>query len=213
MRHHRRVALALLGGIVIAAWGAASAAAHAVVQPSASRPADLQRYTLTVPNERAVPTVAVHLAVPSGIDFFLVEDTPGWTSHVEKRNGRIVGVLFDGGTIPPDFFETFRFIVKNPVQSGEIAWDVRQDYQGGEIVDWAGPPGSDTPAARTEISESAVPVDTVDVASGRSAVQAGAAAAPAAEGRDGLTLGLAIAALVLAGVAAAAQVLRGRKLA
>ena len=66
--------------------------------------------------------------VPDGIDFFLVERKPGWKTHIEKRNGRIVAVVFDGGTIPPDGYDSFRFIAKNPVHEGTIAWDVEQSY-------------------------------------------------------------------------------------
>jgi len=212
MRQHQRLALALATGLVVVGWAAASAAAHAVMQPSASRPADLQRYTLTVPNERGVPTISVRLQVPAGVDFFLVENRPGWTTHIEKNNGRVVAVIFDAGTIPPDAFETFRFIAKNPVREGVIAWNVRQTYRSGEVVDWTGPPGSDTPASRTEISESAVPVDTVDVASGRSAPTAVASTPGSRAGRDNLALILAIVALALAAVAAALQLFRGRDL-
>ena len=37
---------------------------HAVVQPSASRPAEQQVYTLTVPSERSSDVVSVSLQVP-----------------------------------------------------------------------------------------------------------------------------------------------------
>jgi len=199
--------------LVVTSWAAASAAAHAVMQPSASRPADIQRYTLTVPNERTVPTISVRLEVPEGLSLFLVENKPGWSTHIEKRNGQIVAVVFDGGTIRPDQFDTFRFIAKNPVQEGTIAWNVRQTYQSGEIVDWNGPPGSDTPASRTKISENAVPVDTVDVASGRPSAAAGTLAGSTGGGHDRLALILAVVAIGIALVGAAVALLRGRPLA
>jgi uncharacterized protein YcnI len=213
MREHHRLAGATAGAVLLAAWATASAAAHAVIQPSASRPADLQRYTLTVPNERNEPTVEVRLEVPDGIDFFLVEDKLGWQTHVEKRNGRTVAVVFDRGSIRPGFYDTFRFIAKNPVREGTIAWNVIQSYRGGEVVEWIGPPGSDTPAARTVVSESATPVDTVDVASGKPSPAAAAPAAAGSAGHDRLLIVLSLAALVLALVALAIPVLRGRPLA
>ncbi|HTZ05109.1 MAG TPA: DUF1775 domain-containing protein [Gaiellaceae bacterium] len=211
MREHHRLAV-LAAAVLVSAWAAASAAAHAVMQPSASRPADLQRYTLTVPNERGVPTVAVRVTVPDGIEFFLVENHPGWTTHVERRNGRVVSVGFEGGSIPVGGYDTFRFIAKNPVREGTIAWDVAQVYKGGEIVDWTGPPGSDTPASRTEIRESAVPVDTVDVVSGTTAAAATAAVFASRGGNDTLALVLACVALGLAAVALVVQLLKGRPL-
>ena len=181
------------------------------MQPSASRPAELQRYTLTVPNERNVPTIAVRLAVPDGIDFFLVEKKPGWKAHIQRRNGRVVGVLFDGGTISPNFYDSFRFIAKNPVREGTIAWDVEQSYAGGEVVNWTGPPGSDTPAARTTITEAVVPIDVVDVANGRSgAAPVTVAGAKSRSGDTVPALVLSVIAIGLALVALGIPLLKGR---
>jgi uncharacterized protein YcnI len=174
----------------------------------------LQRYTLTVPNERSVPTISVRMEVPEGIDFFLVERKPGWKTQIEKRNGRIVAVRFDGGMIPPDTYETFAFIAKNPVREGTIVWDVEQSYRGGEIVSWNGPPGSDTPAARTEISESAVPVDLVDVESGRSGTASSSTGSSASGGGDDrLALILSCVAIGIALLGLAISLLRGRPIA
>jgi uncharacterized protein YcnI len=184
------------------------------MQPTASRPADLQRYTLTVPNERNVPTISVRLAVPDGINFVLVENKLGWKAHVEKQNGRIVAISFDGGSISPDFFDSFRFIAKNPVREGPIAWDVRQEYKGGEIVDWTGPPNSDTPASRTEISESAPVVDAIDVESGRTAAATATPSGPSAgTGHSRLSLILSLVAIGLAVIGLSVALLRGRPIA
>jgi uncharacterized protein YcnI len=140
-----------------------------------------------VPNERGVPTNEIRMEVPTGIDFFLVEAKLGWKVNVERKNGRVVAVDFTGGAIAPDYYDTFRFIAKNPVKSGTIAWKVVQSYVGGEVVSWTGHPGSDTPAARTTINETAVPVDTVDVNSGKPPA-APAGAASAGGGHDTLAL-------------------------
>ena len=153
--------------LVVAGLVPAAARAHAIITPSASRPADLQQYTLYVPNERDVATVSVSMKVPAGINFFLVETAPGWKTRIHKSQGRVDLVSFTGGSIPVDSFGTFRFIVRNPVHSGLIEWKVLQSYVGGEVVRWIGPPSSDTPAARTSITESAVPQDVIDVVSGR----------------------------------------------
>jgi uncharacterized protein YcnI len=210
--HHGNLIRVAVGLLVVIAWAPASAGAHAIVQPSASRPADLQRYTLTVPNERNAPTNYVRLEVPDGIDFFLVESKPGWRTTVDKRNGRVVAVVFDGGLIRPDYYETFRFIAKNPVVEGTIAWNVQQRYRNGEVVDWTGPPGSDTPASRTRIAESAIPVDTVDVQNGSQTSPTVTANASGATGHDELALVLSITALILAAGGVAVTVLRGRPL-
>jgi uncharacterized protein YcnI len=170
---------------------------------------------LTIPNERGVATTAVRVDVPAGIDFFLVENAPGWRTAIEKHGGKVARITFSGGSIPVDGFATFHFLAKNPVRSGTLVWDVRQSYAGGEVVDWTGPPGSDTPASRTTIAESAVPVDVIDVVSGGAAATAGGSpvASSGEAGHDTLALVLASAAVVVALGAAAAVALRGRPLA
>jgi hypothetical protein len=101
---------------------------------------------------------------------------------------------------------------EEPVREGTIAWDVEQSYRGGEVVKWTGPPGSDTPASRTEITESAVPVDTLDVVSGTTAAAPplGSASAGTSEGHDKLALVLSLVAIGLALVAVLFSLLRGR---
>jgi uncharacterized protein YcnI len=198
------VGAVLLGAAVVAP----SAGAHAVVLPGASRPADFQQYTLTVPTERDVPTVEVDLKVPDGITFLLVQNVAGWKTKVIKRNDRIDEIRWTGNEIPVDFFATFKLIARNPVQEGALVWPVVQRYKNGEVVRWIGPAQSDQPAARTTISEKAVPVDTLDVVSGRtSTATATAPSTPATTtepkaaddgGRDGLTLAIAIVAAVAA---------------
>jgi uncharacterized protein YcnI len=200
--------------LIWAGLAASVAGAHAIVRPGASRPAEFQEYTLTVPTERDQPTVGVVLKVPEGITFLLVENTPGWTAKIVRRNDRIDEIHWSGGSIPPDFFGTFRLIGRNPVAEGEIAWRILQLYKGGETVRWIGGPDSASPAARTDITESAVPVDVVNVTSGRPSAPAagGATTTPAAtttaaeesdDDGDGAALALAVVGLI-AGLAALA---------
>jgi uncharacterized protein YcnI len=201
-----------------------------LVQPSASRPADSQLYTMTVPNERDVPTVEVALKIPAGVESVIVEDAPGWDVQVVRANDRIDVIRFTG-SIRPDFFATFRFIARNPVEEGELVWAATQRYAGGEVVSWTGEPDSDTPAARTEISESAPATDVLDTTSGstgsgtepgtgttettatettESPEEEAAAAADDDEGGDTLPIVLSIAALLVA-LAALALTLRRRQ--
>jgi uncharacterized protein YcnI len=192
---------------------AATAHGHAVVQPSTARPADPQVYTLTVPNEADTPTTDVRLRVPKGIDFALLESPPpGWKGELVRKGDAISELHWSGGEIPPDQYGTFRFLVRNPVEEGEIVWSIIQSYEGGDVQRWIGGPDSDTPASRTQISESATPENIIAVNGERiaeakaggttAAAPAAAKAAKAADpGRDGLTLGLATAALALAAAA------------
>jgi uncharacterized protein YcnI len=203
-----RAALVALG---VAAFAAAPASAHVVVQPSEGRPADPQIYRVIVPTESDSPTVDVRLRMPPGIDFALVESPPaGWTGKLVHNGDRIAEIRWTGGKIPPDGFAEFRFLARNPVQTGDIAWPVVQRYANGEVQRWIGPAGSDSPASRTKISESAAPQDVISVNGEK--VSAGSATTPpsgdgatapaaATQGRDTLTLVLAIAGVVLGALA------------
>jgi uncharacterized protein YcnI len=208
----RSVALLAAGALAVPA----AAGAHAVITPGASRPAELQRYTLVVPTEREVPTKSVAVKVPSGIDFLLVEVTPGWKAKLQKRGGKPDVVRFTGGSIPPDGFATFHLIARNPVEQGTLLWKVNQTYADGQSVLWAGPPSSDTAGPRTSITERAVPTDVVDVESGRPAASASPTRAPSAQAaattttasstRPNIALGVAAGALVLALLALVAAI-------
>jgi uncharacterized protein YcnI len=202
---------AFLAACVGAAVLAPLAGAHAIVLPGASRPADFQQYTLTVPTERDVPTVEVDLKIPEGVGFMLVQELPGWQAHVLKRDDRIDEVQWSGHEIPPDHFASFRFIARNPVQSGELVWKVVQRYKDGDVVRWIGAPDSDTPASRTSITETAVPVDVLDVVSGKGPAQTASGSKGSGGGRDGLTLAIAVGAAIVAVLAAAAALLGRRR--
>ncbi len=222
----RRARLGALAAVVLgAAVVAPTAGAHAVMLPGASRPADFQQYTLTVPTERDVPTVEVALKVPEGITFLLIQDAPGWKTKVIKKDDRIDEIRWTGNEIPVNFFGTFKLIARNPVQQGELVWPVVQRYKNGEVVRWIGPKDSDSPASRTQISEQAVPVDTLDVVSGRTstAQQPTTPTTPSVSteetagkaeddgGRDGLTLAIAVIAAVAALLALGAALLPRRR--
>ena len=197
---------------------APSAHGHTVVQPSASRPAEQQVYTLTVPNERSSDVISVSLQVPAAVESLLVRETPGWKVRLQRDGDRIAVVRWSGNRIPPSQYAAFQFIGRNPVREGNLDWKVIQQYT--DATDrWIGPPDSENPAARTTISESATPVDAISTeGEAPAAPQGGAGAAtPAAatggdedEDSDALPLILSIAALV-AGLGALGLTLMGRR--
>jgi periplasmic copper chaperone A len=197
---------------------APGASAHVTLQPAAGRPADLQRYRIIVPNEReAEAATGVDLRMPSGITFALVESAAGWRTQVVKRGSAIAELRWRGGRVPPGGYAELHFIARNPVRTGAIAWKALQRYDDGSVVRWIGSPSSDRPAPVTRLSESAAPVDVVSThgetasaatAGGRPG--AGSATASSGDGRDGLTLGIAIAAAVLAAAVLSLQLRRGR---
>lgn len=213
----RGIARGAAAASLAALLSAGPAAAHVTVQPAASRPADLQRYTVIVPNEEATATTAVALRVPQGVDFLLVEPRADWRAQVVRRGDRIAEVRWSGGRIEPDQYAELHFIARNPVEQGEVTWPAVQTYAGGDVIRWIGDRNSDQPAPRVRVAESATPVDVVsthgqDVAANGSAQQPPATPGAArGDGGDGLALGLSIGALVIALSAMALTVLRGRR--
>lgn len=126
--------------------------AHAVVQPAEAPPGAYQRYVLRVPTEREVPTTRVEIRFPAAVTVVSFADVPGWTLEVMTDTaGRIVGAAWTG-TLPPQRFVEFPFVAVNPREDVTIAWPVTQTYAGGEVVEWTGPEGSETPASVTVVA-------------------------------------------------------------
>ncbi|HET7693975.1 MAG TPA: DUF1775 domain-containing protein [Gemmatimonadota bacterium] len=129
-----------------------SLGAHAVVQPAEAPPGAYQRYVLRVPTEREVPTTRVEIQFPAAVTVVSFADVPGWSLEVMTDSaGRIVGAAWTG-TLPPQRFVEFPFVAVNPREDLRIAWPVTQTYAGGEVVEWAGPEDSETPASVTVIA-------------------------------------------------------------
>ena len=192
---------------------------HAVVQPSASRPAEQQVYTLTVPSERSSDVVSVSMQAPPEVESLIVRKAPGWKVRLEREGDRVAVVTWSGNRIPPNQYDSFQFIARNPVRQGTLEWKVIQRYT--DATDrWIGPPDSETPAARTTITESATPVDAINTEEGTPASEdtGAGASAPATQGggeesedSDALPLILSIAALVAGFGALALTLLRRRR--
>jgi uncharacterized protein YcnI len=214
-RRRRDSAGSLTAVVVLGAIMAPGAAAHVTIQPAASRPAELQRYRVIVPNERSSSTTEVDLRLPDGVTFALVEQVAGWRTTVVKRGSAISELRWRGGPVPPDGYAELRFIARNPVKTGPIVWKALQRYDDGAIVRWIGNADSDSPAPVTTLSEDAVPVDVVsthgEVAPRSPATPAAAGQAASTGGRDALTVALAIVGALLGAAALALQLMRARR--
>jgi uncharacterized protein YcnI len=197
-----------------AAWQAPGAAAHVTLQPTAGRPADLQRYRVIVPNEReSQATTGVDLRMPAGITFALVESVAGWRTQVVKHGSEIAELRWRHGRVPPGGYAELHFIARNPVRTGAIVWKALQRYDDGSVVRWIGSPTSDQPAPVTQLSETATPVDVVSTHGESEPIATGGGdTAPSrnGDGDDGLALAVAIAAAVLAAGALGLQLRRRR---
>jgi uncharacterized protein YcnI len=152
MKH--RIALGAL--VALAALATATAAsAHAIMSPAVALDKKLQQFTLSVPTEKAkVTTTEIELTVPAGFSIDSFEPPPaGWKMQVQATGSGdsavVQKVTWTGGHVPTDEDAVFRF---NASTSGAktYAFDVRQTYSDGSIVDWNGPETADAPAPTIE---------------------------------------------------------------
>lgn len=207
----------MTAAVALGAIAAPGATAHVTVQPAASRPAEMQRYRVVVPNEReSSATTGVDLKLPPGVTFALVEQIAGWRAQIVKQGSEIAQLRWRGGSVPPGAYAELRFIARNPVKTGPVAWKALQRYDDGTIVRWIGGAGSETPAAITTLSENATPIDVVSTHGERTAAAPPGASAPTSQtttrdGRDGLTLAFAILGTLLGAAALALQLARRRR--
>jgi uncharacterized protein YcnI len=146
-----------VAAVVVALAAVPAAQAHIQVSPSEAAPGDAVKVTLLVPNEEGKPATRIELKVPGNVLPFSYEDTPGWTRKVvAAANGSIDRIVWIG-SLPGENFVEFSFLAAMPEQPGDVSWKALQVYQGGEIVRWIGPPGSDQPAAVTKVAQGVPP--------------------------------------------------------
>src|SRR5918912_244227 len=125
--------------------------AHAIVSPAVSRPGAYERYVLRVPNESDAATIRVSIRFPAEVRVISFIDVPGWQLQATfDSTGRAMSATWTG-SLPPERFVEFPFMAVNPKTAAQIAWPVTQMYADGQIVQWTGPRGSDTPASVTVV--------------------------------------------------------------
>jgi uncharacterized protein YcnI len=150
----RRTSALALAALATLVWGAGAAFAHAIVSPAVALDKKLQQFTLSVPTEEAgKTTTGIELTVPSGFAIDSFEAEPGWKRQVKStgagESAVVQKVTWTGGHVPTDEDAVFHF---NASTSGAktYAFEVKQTYSDGEVVDWSGPESSDTPAPTIE---------------------------------------------------------------
>ena len=181
-----------------------AAGAHVTVSPRTLPANSFSSFAISVPDEAPdTATTKVTEQLPADLSSVSFQPKPGWVRSVttvklakpvtndegETVTDRIATVTWEGGAIAPGEFDEFVLSGRAPGTRGTLVFPTVQTYSNGDVVRWIGDPAADSPAPRV----------TVTPRAGQ------APAAPAASddegGRDGLTLGLAIAGLV-AGLAA-----------
>ena len=199
--------VSIMLALFLALGFAGVASAHVTVQPKEVPAGSYQVFTLRVPSEKEAATTQVKVEVPDGVEVSRFEPKAGWTYETETNaDGKITSFTWkaEGNGLGADEFGQFNFQGKVADDAKELSWKAHQTYSDGSVVDWTGAPDADTPASVTAV--------TAAVAGGDEHGASSSAASPADEsdGRDPLTLGLAIAGLAAGVLALLVALLRRR---
>ena len=128
----------------------AGLSAHVTVAPRESRAGAEQRYTIRVPTEGQVATVAVELEVPPDMTVIEVAPGDGYSFETKKEGTRIVSITWKR-EIPPKQTAEFLFTARNP-KAAQVAWKAHQRFADGTSADWVGVEGDRRPAAVTRLT-------------------------------------------------------------
>src|SRR5215471_6177983 len=134
-RQRRAVILCVVWSLAMSL--AATTWGHSDLDPRQSIPNKWETYTLNVPTETEVPTVQVHLLVPREFEIEMLEHSPVWQiTKVRDERGYIREVTWSGSSIPPQTFNEFKLLVRNPTTPGTYVWKIEQSYQDGTAATW-----------------------------------------------------------------------------
>jgi uncharacterized protein YcnI len=127
--------------LALVALCASAAHAHITIAPTQSIAGATEKYTLRVPTEGKVATVAAEVDIPEGVIVEVVAMPNGWKHELKRQGDRITGIVWTLN-IPPGEFVEFSFVARNPRDKAEVIWQLRQRFADGTVSDWTkGPNG------------------------------------------------------------------------
>lgn len=141
-------------------WAAAAALAlgvpavtqaHVSIQPRQSTQGATERYTVRIPTEGKVATVAAELDVPEGVIIETLQAPAGWKHEVTHKDDRIAAIVWHADVKPGEFIEV-GFVARNPRQGARIVWILRQRFADGTVTDWTVGPDGTRPTAITTLA-------------------------------------------------------------
>lgn len=193
--HRGMAAAAAVAAMALAVAG--SAQAHISVSPGTAVLRESTEFTIRVPAEGGLTTNRVRVTFPPQVTVYAVADAPGWTTRILRRqDGRLRGVEWTGGSIPPDQYADFT-VLGTPFEEGTSVWKSEQGLTNGQVKPWTGAP---------EVDGQAVPETGPGAPGPAAAVVISAEAVEAGGGSDGgatlwaAIIGIALGALALVGV-------------
>ena len=142
----------LAAAAVAAILAPAALSAHVSITPRASTHGATEKYTVRIPSEGKVATVAAEMEVPEGVIIEVLQSPMGWKHQIKRADDRIVAVTWDVN-VPPGEFIDVAFVARNPRQGTRIVWTLRQRFADGTVTDWTlDPKGQTRPTAVTQLS-------------------------------------------------------------
>jgi uncharacterized protein YcnI len=135
----------LVVSMTIAATGVAGA--HVVVEPEEVEVGGYEKFVVSVPTEKEIPTTEIRVEVPEGFTVSGVQPVPGWEYEFEEEGGVVTAISWSGGQIRDREFQEFAFQAQAPEEPGEFSFKAAQTYEDGSVVEWAGPEDSEEPAS------------------------------------------------------------------
>jgi uncharacterized protein YcnI len=126
------------------------AQAHVSITPRTSTAGATEKYTVRIPTEGKVATVAAEMDVPEGVIVETLQAPAGWKYEVKRADDRIVSIVWHADVKPGEFIEV-GFVARNPRSGGRIVWGLRQRFADGTVTDWTKGPTGIRPTAVTEL--------------------------------------------------------------
>jgi uncharacterized protein YcnI len=114
--------------------------AHVTVKPSQVGIGAFQTFTVGVPVERDLPTIAIRVVIPEDVEYVTPNVKPGWKITTQKsgvgEEAKVSEIIWTGGTIPAGQRDEFLFSAKVPASETTLVWKAYQTYQDGTVVSW-----------------------------------------------------------------------------
>ena len=123
-----------------------TASAHVVVKPAEVKPGSFERFAVGVPVEKEIPTIALRLVIPEGLNYVTPYVKTGWNIETKKtfgENATVTEINWIGGNIPVGQKDEFIFSAQVPATETNLKWKGYQTYSDGSVVNWDMEPAID----------------------------------------------------------------------
>ncbi len=189
----KRISLAAVLMFVFVGLSVSNASAHVTVKPGEVTTATYQTFTVSVPNEKELPTTAVRVVVPNGVTNVTPTQKDGWVTETKKDGDTITEITWKNGQIGQGLRDEFTFSAKTPTEAATIQWKAYQTYSDGLVVAWDQAESSDSHG-----SENSGPLSVTSIVTAPTQNAATTVALEAANTKAERALYIAIVAVVIA---------------